>query len=107
MRVDVVGLDRERIAGGAAVDRGGVTEPVTQAGHLLLQGLHTVARRMARPHGIDQLVDRDRLWRAQRERREQGALLRAVELDGVPLDAHVERAEQPDVNVRAHPVCER
>ena len=107
MRVDGVGLHRERIAGGAAVDRGGVTEPVAQAGHLLLQGLHTVARRVARPHGIDQLVDRDRLWRAQRQRREQGALLRAVELDSVPLDAHVERAEQPDVDDWAHPVCKR
>ena len=101
-RVDGVGLDAERIAGSAAVDRGGIAEPVAQAGDLFLQGLHAVARRTAGPHRLDQLVDRDRLWRAQRERREKGALLGAVELYGVSLDAHVERAEQADLDVRAH-----
>ena len=100
-------LDAERVAGRAAVDGRGLAEPLAQARDLLLEGLHAVARRPAGPHRLDQLVDRDRLRRAQRERREQGALLGAVELDGAALDADVERAEQPDLDVRAHPVSER
>ena len=107
VRVDRAALHAERVPGRAAVDGRRLAEPVAQARHLLLQRLHAVARRPPRPYGLDQLVDRDRLRGAQRQRGEQGALLGAVELDGVPLDAHVERAEEPDLDVRAHLVSER
>jgi hypothetical protein len=69
---------------------------------VLLQRLHRPGRRLRAPKRFDELVGRDCLRRAQHEQHEQLSLLHPFEPDALARNLHFERAEQPDVDLRAH-----
>ena len=51
------------------------------------------AQRLPGPQLLDQAIAGDDAVRAEQEHREQRALFRAAEGDGIAVDANVERAE--------------
>src|SRR5262249_47418270 len=73
-----------------------------QARDLLLQGLNRAPRNRVAPQRLEQVVARDDLGRTQRQEREEPALLDAFELDALTRLLDLHRAEQPDLDHRAH-----
>ena len=100
--VDRLALDLQRVARRAPADRQPLAQARPQARDLLLQRLVAAVRRLVAPHRLDQLVDRHRLRRPQRERDEEPPLLGAFELHAAARDRDLQRPQQPDLDSRAH-----
>jgi hypothetical protein len=97
--VDGPRIDVQRVPRGLVAHGGSVTQPLTQAGDLLLERGHRSGRELITPQGLEQLVDRDRPGRPQRQHHEQPSLLDAVETNELARNLDLERTQQPDVDL--------
>ncbi len=79
-RVELRGLDLERVAGRPRANQGRVTERLTKPRDPNLQRRRRVARPVP-PELLDQPVDRDRLARPNQQTGQQRLLARAAEAD--------------------------
>ena len=102
-RIDRLRIDVQHVAGRPVAQlRSAVAEPLAQARDLLLERLPGLGGRLLAPECLHQLVCGHRLGRAEREHREEPALLRALKPHRVARDLDLEVPQQPDVHVRIH-----
>ena len=101
--IDGHGIDVQGVAGRPVADeRSTVPQTPAQPRDLLLQGLADAGGRLLAPERLDQLIRGDRVGGAEREHREEPALLRAFELHRVTRDLDLEVTQQPDIHPRIH-----
>ena len=79
-------------------------EEFSELGDEVLERGRSRARRVLAPEGIDQPIGGDRAPRVQQKQREQAALLRAPELQGVSVATHLERTEQAEIEAVRSPL---
>jgi hypothetical protein len=92
-RVRVGMQDVARRPGGDDVREAGRLEASAQIRDVDLHRMGGGARRAVPPHKVDQPVRGDRLVRVEEQHPEKRALLRRAQVEDLPVDQHLERAE--------------
>ena len=100
MHVELAAGDADQVTGAAAQDRL-VPEQLAQPRHEHLKVVRGARRRLRAPDLLDQGVGRDDLVRADKERREQRALLRAPQGERSPVVENLEVAEDAVLHRRS------
>jgi hypothetical protein len=99
LQVDLLGCDRQAVAGPVSLDERGA-ERLAEAVHVDLQRRHGRARRLLAPELVDESLSRNNFTGRKEQRRQQGALFRRAQCHRLPVDQRFDRAE--DAEFHAH-----
>jgi hypothetical protein len=95
MQIELLGPELQRIAGCARDEHS--ADRLPQVRGLPLEDRLGAAGDTLAPELVDQTRGRDDVPGLQRENGQDGALLRPAERERAPVDLHVERAQNPNV----------
>ncbi len=95
-------VDPHSVAVGGGLDQRRITQRCPQPHHVRLQRPTRTGRRCVTPHVLDQFRHGNDAVRPQQQRRQQRPVLARAQHHRRVAQAHIQRAEQPELRTRSH-----